>query len=227
MDQKGTNLVIVLSITAVLVVLGVVIIYFFVNPEKNENKNMNIAVADKNINVNQNKNLNTNQNINKNINANSSLDETADWQTYTNDVWGFSFKYPKDWVIGCDTLPKTVSETTFVAGDLVIGINEVCQGYHKLEQRIDLQIVLGDSGAWVGQNKTLTIKRNESGRYEILSEQEGKDIVLTEGEYYRAQAIEAMTTNKSKFSIQYMEAVEQGKKDTVLKKILSTFQFTE
>jgi hypothetical protein len=227
MNQKGANPVIILSITAVLVVLGVVGIYFFVNPEKNENKNTNVVVTDKNININQNKNLNTNQNINKSINTNSSLDETADWKTYTNDVWGFSFKYPKDWVIGCDTLPKTVSETTFVAGDLVVGINEVCRGYHKLEQRIDLQIILGDRGAWVGQNKTLTIKRNESGHYEILSEQEDKDIVLTVGEYYRAQAIEAMTTNLSKFSIQYMEAVEQGKKDTILKKVLSTFQFTE
>lgn len=27
----------------------------------------------------------------------STTDETADWQTYTDDQYGFSFKYPKDW----------------------------------------------------------------------------------------------------------------------------------
>lgn len=28
----------------------------------------------------------------------STDDETADWKTYTNEEYGFSFKYPKDWV---------------------------------------------------------------------------------------------------------------------------------
>jgi len=27
----------------------------------------------------------------------TTTDETADWQTYTNDEYGFSFKYPSDW----------------------------------------------------------------------------------------------------------------------------------
>lgn len=27
---------------------------------------------------------------------------TADWQTYKNDTYGFSFKYPKDWTLGND-----------------------------------------------------------------------------------------------------------------------------
>ena len=24
---------------------------------------------------------------------------TEDWQTYTDDLWGYSFKYPKDWTV--------------------------------------------------------------------------------------------------------------------------------
>ena len=27
----------------------------------------------------------------------TTADETKDWNTYTNDTYGFSFKYPKDW----------------------------------------------------------------------------------------------------------------------------------
>jgi len=36
----------------------------------------------------------------------TTTDETADWQTYTNEEYGFSFKYPADWEIS----KKTFSE---------------------------------------------------------------------------------------------------------------------
>ncbi len=32
----------------------------------------------------------------------TSSDVTADWQTYKNDTYGFSFKYPKGWILGKD-----------------------------------------------------------------------------------------------------------------------------
>jgi len=38
--------------------------------------------------------------------ATTTEDETADWQTYTNEEYGFSFKYPADWEIS----KKTFSE---------------------------------------------------------------------------------------------------------------------
>ncbi len=32
------------------------------------------------------------------ISASEAVDETADWKTYTNTTYGFSFKYPEDWI---------------------------------------------------------------------------------------------------------------------------------
>lgn len=31
----------------------------------------------------------------------------ADWQTYTNSEYGFSFKYPKDWILSSDNLSSS------------------------------------------------------------------------------------------------------------------------
>jgi hypothetical protein len=40
----------------------------------------------------------------ENINTASSTDETADWETYKNDKYGFEFKYPNSWELS--SLPK-------------------------------------------------------------------------------------------------------------------------
>jgi len=39
-------------------------------------------------------------------------DATADWQTYTNSTYNFSFKYPKDWTVTNKTGGKDASEIT-------------------------------------------------------------------------------------------------------------------
>ncbi|MFA6474794.1 MAG: hypothetical protein WCV88_01170 [Patescibacteria group bacterium] len=52
-----------------------------------------------NDNVNTEAVTNTNDNVsndNTNVEQVSGID-TSDWQTYTNDEYGFSFKYPKEW----------------------------------------------------------------------------------------------------------------------------------
>ncbi len=60
------------------------------------------------INVGKNKTINTS--------TTASTSETADWKTYTNSAYGFSFKYPKDW---------TASELSNWPGALLtFGINE-------------------------------------------------------------------------------------------------------
>ena len=82
---KRTNLLAILILVAVL--LGAIIIagYYYFIPEDRANKNTN-QVA---------------------VNTNTTADETKDWQTYVNDTFGYSLKYPSDWVVdGAD--PRNV-----------------------------------------------------------------------------------------------------------------------
>lgn len=63
------------------------------------NANTNTIIA-QNENTNQAANTNT-LNVNavsdENTNINTGID-TSDWKTYTNEEYGFSFKYPSDWI---------------------------------------------------------------------------------------------------------------------------------
>lgn len=74
---------------------------------KNTVNNANTNILEQNENVDQVV-LNNNQNINQvavangntntaNENINSEDINTSDWQTYTNEEYGFSFRYPKEW----------------------------------------------------------------------------------------------------------------------------------
>lgn len=47
--------------------------------------------------------------------ATSTADATANWKTYTNDTYGFSFKYPSDWT--------ATESTTFPSALISIGID--------------------------------------------------------------------------------------------------------
>ena len=47
------------------------------------------------------------------------IDATADWKTYTNSTYGFSFKYPSDWTL------KTGSADSLLSINLSSAINEV------------------------------------------------------------------------------------------------------
>lgn len=74
-------------------------------------------VTDTNTTVNTNAIANTNTtnddtndvvaNENTNVEQGTEVD-TSDWLTYTNDEYGFSFKYPEEWdyEIGAETLPE-------------------------------------------------------------------------------------------------------------------------
>lgn len=58
---------------------------------------VNTNTADTNVTANMNVVVdNTNTVVVKNDNSNENVD-TSDWQTYTNDEYGFSFKYPSGW----------------------------------------------------------------------------------------------------------------------------------
>jgi hypothetical protein len=57
-----------------------------------------------------------------NTNANSTVDETSDWKTYSNDTYGFSFKYPKEWESTKkeETIEKSLGESS---NDLLLKVS--------------------------------------------------------------------------------------------------------
>lgn len=72
----------------ILVIVILVIAGYGVYAYMTGNTNTNTA----NTVVTTNQNTNTASNINANI-------DTSDWQVYTNEKYGFSFRYPSDWTI--------------------------------------------------------------------------------------------------------------------------------
>lgn len=74
-----------------------------VNTGTNENtnptiQNSNAVKSNSNVSTNTNSVSNTNSEVNTNI---SSVD-TSDWLTYTNQEYGFSLRYPGDWVVNIE-----------------------------------------------------------------------------------------------------------------------------
>lgn len=62
--------------------------------------NTNFAI-NTNVEVNSNVEVNTNSvsNTNSVVNTNISTVDNSDWLTYTNEEYGFSFRYPKEWIL--------------------------------------------------------------------------------------------------------------------------------
>lgn len=124
-----------------------------------------------NINNSQNQNLNKvaaiNENDNINSNANTEID-TSDWQTYTNEEYGFSFKYPSedkvtefsDYIV--ITTPKTeeisqettgersdavsilFNENNFLFGGLPKPIEFTEEYYKSFCKKSELDVFLGE-----------------------------------------------------------------------------------
>jgi hypothetical protein len=50
-------------------------------------------------NTNTSTDTNTAMNTNTTVNTNTAIDPKADWKTYTSAQYGYSLKYPKEWVV--------------------------------------------------------------------------------------------------------------------------------
>lgn len=84
----------------------------------------NVNTANTNTTVNANVNENTNVVMNENINTEvSDQVDTSDWLTYTNDEYGFSFKYPGEWG---DAILQRNTENQYEQGtkDIIIFSND-------------------------------------------------------------------------------------------------------
>lgn len=80
----------------------------------NMNAVTNTNTVNTNVTVSTNEDTNTVvSNQNTNVEQGSEIN-TSDWQTYTNEEYGFSFKYPKDW-----TLKESATSVALNSPDLV------------------------------------------------------------------------------------------------------------
>ncbi len=102
-SPKGNKTGLIILILAAVIVIAGGLWYALAGTDENTNNENNTnTVANENANTNvntntaANTNAETNSNTNTATNTNSSVD-TSDWLTYTNEEYGFSFKYPQDW----------------------------------------------------------------------------------------------------------------------------------
>lgn len=154
------------------------------------------------------------------------LNNTANWQTYSSQYWGFSFKYPNNWIVIDDKLPKNYSETSYgqstLGQALVIGSGEPAE---IPVPSITLYINPEGWGAYPA-DKRWKIEKSDNG-FTIVSE----IISATDADpnYYRIRADNNEQLNRDKhYFVEFIQSTanQQGWDDTA-KAILATFQFTQ
>lgn len=102
--QKGFIPVVVVIVITVISALVVSAAWYY---EENKEE----VVTTTNIVTNTVSNTTSNNNTNTTINTNTSTDETADWQTYTNNTYIYTLKYPEEFSIREDV--SSVLEVVF------------------------------------------------------------------------------------------------------------------
>jgi hypothetical protein len=161
----------------------------------------------------------------------STPDPTADWQTYTNEKYGYSFKYPSDWKVEAENgedptttfSPSFSSPCNFNNDGRCTNLTLALGGKYKEGQNleyyfnINIQDIVSKRDIVVGGEKALEIK------YHLA-----KEYVGHEGE----PAIEIKAIhNKNVLTIQYGEqqstSLSELKYENIFDQILSTFKFTD
>lgn len=231
--QKGYIHIAVLVVTIVIAIALVAVAWWY----KTEREKTNTNTVQTNTNTVTNKATNTGTNANANINTNTVADEMADWKTYTNEAYSFSFKYPTDWKL------EEPSQAEMVNG-VVVSLRSPATEELLQEEKIDLgysyDLVVSfwsniknesaRGGSWEGQrnytdladyftdknavkHKTGEITVNGQTAYEVSIGGAGLNYgVMIEHNGIYQLSFET-TWDKSKFS-------------SIGSQILSTFQFT-
>ncbi|MFA6271981.1 MAG: hypothetical protein WC693_02615 [Patescibacteria group bacterium] len=94
--KKGNNIGLIVLISVVIFLIAGALWYAFGKENENTNNANTTQVGNENTNTVLNTNANTNTAVNSN--TNSAVD-TSDWLTYTNEEYGFEFKYPRDFSV--------------------------------------------------------------------------------------------------------------------------------
>ena len=104
-NQKPNQTIWIIAVVIVLAVAAYGIWTAMSGSNANNNTNTNIAVnqnANLNTNTNSAANTNTSTNENANDNTNSSVIDTSEWKTYTNEGYEYSVKYPREWAVSSE-----------------------------------------------------------------------------------------------------------------------------
>lgn len=102
-NNKGFSVILALITLIALAAVGVVSYYAW---HKHKNNSQAKTPASRSIGINQKDGSNTK----------TSADPYAGWQTYTDSLYGYSFKYPSDWKLNPALVPAQAGD----AGDVQI-----------------------------------------------------------------------------------------------------------
>jgi len=160
---------------------------------------------------------------NTNVNSNTNSAATADWKTYTNSTYGFSFKYPKDWKLDDDKSDNTISlfdtNKSYGTDFAVQAPIQIDYKQDKYNGSVDEYI----STVWrltsVKKTPTIVDKKNAyllQGETGWLQDGEGI-LVFSEDNVFTLSNFEKQLKNQD----------PTGTIEQTFKKILSTFQFTK
>jgi len=218
--KTSTGLIVIFA-AAVLLVGGVLAYWYYTDPNSYLSS---IDATQVKSNTNANANINANSNTNANTNS-----ATADWKTYTNDTYGFSFKYPSS-LRATDYSSKSAglfSQTNVVKDASGVTQPNIILGYSGTLNEF-VQNEFGSSASFA----TLLEALQSSTSY--LKSKNLSDHKLTiDGETgYWLLLKDAVTVFVQKGDSVYFVTLSTEKTDyssvsTETKNIISTFQFTK
>lgn len=145
--------------------------------------------------------------------ASPSADVTANWKTYTNDTYGFSFKYPSDWSITNNTPGQN--------GSVNQNLTIVGSGSEKLQLWVN-----PDGFGFEGASDFYQAKI-EGGKL-VVTSKEKREPNSDFPELTPQVVIGTTSGNANTFSVSYSFAMADRNAELLkFDQILSTFQFTK
>jgi len=158
-------------------------------------------------------------------------DETANWKTYKNEGLGFSFKYPQDWIITNDTLPKINAPREAMANQYLEIVNNSALEIPKW--RIYVNLIIGVGLPFSPDIEYSTSPTEERG-IEVIQRKEEAPAPFLPGSSFTPHQLDGEVTISAggQWDDNYYDSYftfKEGGKDYELtfNQILSTFRFTE